>query len=90
MLDEVMSPVVAAVSRERVFTQMKIIYVRGARPGTILGEGRIVHRGRNIVFLEGRLLHSERKLIAAATATARVVLMLPGALDRRADKQRDQ
>jgi uncharacterized protein (TIGR00369 family) len=77
MLDEVMSPVVAAVSRERVFTQtleMKISYLRGTRPGTIFGEGRMLHRGQSIVFLEGRLLDSERKLIAVATATARVVL----------------
>lgn len=76
MLDEVMSPVLAAVSRERVFTQtleMKTSYLRGARPGTIFGEGRLLHRGRSIVFLEGRLLDPERKLIAMATATARVV-----------------
>ena len=53
---------------------MKTSYLRGARPGTIFGEGRILHRGQSIVFLEGRLLDSERKLIAAATATARVVL----------------
>ena len=76
MLDEAMGPVVAAVSREPVFTQtleMKISYMRGARPGIIFGEGRVLHRGRSIVFLEGRLLDAERKLIAIATATARVV-----------------
>jgi Thioesterase superfamily len=53
MLDEVMSPVVAAISRERVFTQtleMKTSYLRGARPGTIFGEGRMLHRGQSIVF----------------------------------------
>ena len=77
MLDEAMGPVVAAVSREPVFAQtleMKISYMRGARPGTIFGEGRVLHRGRSIVFLEGRLFDAERKLIAMATATARVVL----------------
>lgn len=75
MLDEAMGPVVAAISRERIFTQtleMKISYMRAAGMGTIFGEGRILHRGRSIVFLEGRLVDPERKLIAIATATARV------------------
>ena len=76
MLDEAMGHVVAAVSREPVFAQtleMKVSYMRGARPGTIFGEARVLHRGRTIVFLEARLLDPERELIAMATATARVV-----------------
>ena|SRR5689334_8898113 len=77
MLDEAMGPVLAAVSREPAFTQtleMKISYLRAAHAGTIYGEGRILHRGHSIVFLEGRLLNSEREAVAIATATARVRL----------------
>jgi uncharacterized protein (TIGR00369 family) len=76
MLDEAMGPVVAATSREPVLAQtleMKTSYLRGARPGTILGEGRVLHRGREIAFLEGRLLDSQENLIAAASATVRLM-----------------
>jgi uncharacterized protein (TIGR00369 family) len=75
MLDEIMGPLVAAISREQVFTQtleMKISYMRPAHAGTILGEGRILHRGRNVVFLEGRLLNREHDLVALGSSTARV------------------
>src|SRR5215469_12522286 len=75
MLDEAMSPVVAATSREAVFAQtleMKTSFLRGARLGVVFGEGWALHRGRNIAFLEGRLLDSDRNTIAAATATAQI------------------
>ena len=77
MLDEVMSPVVGALLRERVFTQtleMKVSYLNPARQGTILGEGRILKRGNKIAFLEGRLFDPDRNLIAVGSATARIVL----------------
>jgi uncharacterized protein (TIGR00369 family) len=78
MLDEAMGPVTAAVSGGEVFAQtleMKISYLRAARPGPIFGEGRIVQRGREILFLEGRLTDTEGRALAAATATARAVTM---------------
>jgi uncharacterized protein (TIGR00369 family) len=80
MLDEAMGPVVAATTREAVLAQtleMKTSYLRGARPGTILGEGRVLHRGREVVFLEGRLLDPDGNIIAAATATARLTSSFP-------------
>jgi uncharacterized protein (TIGR00369 family) len=70
-LDEAMSPVVAATSRETVLAQtleMKTSYLRSARLSAILGEGRVLHRGREIVFLEGRLLDPLQNLIAVASA----------------------
>ncbi len=76
MLDEAMGPVTAAVSGGEVFAQtleMKVSYLRAARPGPILGEGRIVQRGREILFLEGRLSDAEGRSLAVATATARAV-----------------
>ena len=76
MLDEAIGPVAAAVSHGAVLAQtleMKISYMRAARVGFILGEGRILHRGRDILFLEGRLFDSDRRLIALATATARAI-----------------
>ena len=76
MLDEAMGPVTAAVSGGEVFAQtleMKISYLRAARPGPIFGEGRIVQRGREILFLEGRLTDAEGRALASASATARAV-----------------
>lgn len=78
MLDEAMGPVTAAVSGGEVFAQtleMKISYLRAARPGPIFGEGRIVQRGREILFLEGRLTDADGRVLASATATARAVTM---------------
>jgi len=77
MLDEAMSPVIAAVSRDNVFTQtleMKISYLRAARLGTIFGEGRVLHRGRDIVFLQGSLLDLQQNNIAAPRQSARLFL----------------
>lgn len=74
MLDEAMGPVAAAVSGGEIFAQtleMKVSYLRAARPGPIFGEGRLVQRGREILFLEGRLTDAEGRVLAAATATAR-------------------
>jgi len=76
MLDEAMGPVAAAVSGGEVFAQtleMKVSYLRAARPGAIFGEGRLVQRGREILFLEGRLTDAEGRVLATATATARAV-----------------
>jgi len=80
MLDEAMSPVIAAVLSQRVFTQtleMKVSYLHPARQGTIFGEGRILKRGNRIAFLEGRLFDQERNLLAVGSATARVVSANP-------------
>ena len=76
MLDEAMGPVASAVSGGEIFAQtleIKASFLRAARPGPIFGEGRILRFGREILFLEGRLMDAEKRLLAAATATARVV-----------------
>lgn len=76
MLDDTLGPVASAVSGGALFAQtleMKVSYLRPGRVGTIYGEGRIVRRGREILFLEGRLYDGGGKTIATATATARAV-----------------
>jgi acyl-coenzyme A thioesterase PaaI-like protein len=35
-------------------------------------EAKVVHRGRDILFLEGAMKDKEAKLIATGTATARI------------------
>lgn len=76
MLDEAMGPVAAAVSGGEIFAQtleIKVSFLRAARVGGIFGEGRIVQRGRDILFLEGRLTDAQGRVLATATATARAM-----------------
>jgi acyl-coenzyme A thioesterase PaaI-like protein len=47
-----------------------VSFVRPARPGTLIGEGRVVSRGRTIAFLAGELSTAAGELVATATATA--------------------
>jgi acyl-coenzyme A thioesterase PaaI-like protein len=53
--------------------ELKTSFYRPARPGPIIGFGRVAHRGRELVFLEGTLSDGEGKSLAAATSTARVI-----------------
>jgi acyl-coenzyme A thioesterase PaaI-like protein len=41
-------------------------------PGKLYGEGRAVHRGRDVVFVE-RLEDGGGRVIATATATTRII-----------------
>ena len=50
--------------------EMKVNYVRPATTEEVIAEGWLVHAGRTIAFLEGRLLDAEGAVCATATATA--------------------
>ena len=78
MLDDTMGPAAMAFLGGAQMAQtleLKINFLRPGKMGPIFGEGRVVHRGRDILFLEGSLNDSEGKTIATGTATARVVSM---------------
>ncbi|MEX2247311.1 MAG: PaaI family thioesterase [Dehalococcoidia bacterium] len=81
MLDDTMGPAaVALIDDPDVFLstiEMKVSFIKPARAGKLTGHGRVVHRGRSIVFMEGRLVDAEGELIATATASARIVPMRP-------------
>ena len=47
-------------------------FVAPARPGTIIGKGEVVHKGRSITFMEGRLFDSAGSLLTTGTATGRL------------------
>jgi uncharacterized protein (TIGR00369 family) len=53
--------------------ELKVSFLRPAKAGTIIGEGWVVHRTRNIAFLEGTLSTEDGELMATASATARVM-----------------
>jgi uncharacterized protein (TIGR00369 family) len=76
MLDDTMGPAAAALLGGEGFAQtleLKTSFMRAAQPGPLYGEARVVHRGREVIFLEGTLSDAQGRLVAAATATARVI-----------------
>ncbi len=76
MLDDTMGPAAMALLGGTQMAQtleLKVNFMRPGKTGPIFGEGRVAHRGRDILFLEGALRDREGKVIATATATARVL-----------------
>ena len=76
MLDDTMGPAAVAQLGSGYFAptlELKVSFLRPVGPGRLVGDGRVVHMGRSIAFLEGSLEDDEGNLVATATATARVV-----------------
>jgi uncharacterized protein (TIGR00369 family) len=75
MLDDAMGPALFTTLPADQFAptiEMKVNFVRPARPGPIMAEGTLVHKTNSIAFLEGKLTTIDGELIATATATARI------------------
>ena len=53
--------------------ELKTAFMRPAHQGPLFVEGRVVHRGRSIAFLEAQMRDKEGNLIATASATARIL-----------------
>jgi uncharacterized protein (TIGR00369 family) len=53
--------------------QLQVSFLRPVRPGRVVGNGRVVHRDGDLVFLEASLLDADAAVIA--TATARVIAL---------------
>ena len=76
MLDDVMSPAgqtLLGPDEHLATLEMKVCYLRAARAGRFIGEGRVVRKGRSAVFMEGSLLAEDGSLVATATETALIV-----------------
>jgi acyl-coenzyme A thioesterase PaaI-like protein len=52
---------------------MKVTFLRPAPPGIIRGFGRMLQRGRSILFAEAELRDPKGNMLARASATLRVV-----------------
>jgi uncharacterized protein (TIGR00369 family) len=75
MLDDAMGPALFTLLGSDQFAptiEIKVNFLRPARPGPIIAEGRVVHRTRSLAFLEGTLATDGGDLIATGTATARI------------------
>jgi uncharacterized protein (TIGR00369 family) len=81
MLDETLSPALASKLGPGEFPstlELKVSFIAPAKVGKLIGEARVVNRGKRICFLEATLSDAEGRLVATATATAML---------RRADGQ---
>lgn len=76
MLDDAMGPALFTKLAAEDFAptiEMKVSFLRPARPGPLIAEGRVVHQTRSLAFLEGTLATEDGELVATATATARII-----------------
>lgn len=76
MIDEAMAQAVVVRSNLALVPptlELKVSFYAPALPGRYEAEGRVVHMGRSVAFLEGDLRRPDGATIARATATARLV-----------------
>jgi uncharacterized protein (TIGR00369 family) len=75
MLDDTLGPALVAGLDPGDFaptTDLHVQFLRPARPGRLVGRGRVVRRGRDIGFLAGELLDADGVVVAVATATVQI------------------
>jgi uncharacterized protein (TIGR00369 family) len=75
MLDDTMGPALVATLGDGEWaptTDLHVQFLAPARPGSLVGRGRVVRRGRNVAFLAGELSDPEGRVVATAVATATI------------------
>jgi len=75
MLDDTLGPALVAGLAPGDFaptTDLHVQFLRPARPGRLLGRGRVVRRGRDVAFLAGELVDEKGAIVAVATATVQI------------------
>lgn len=55
--------------------ELNVNFLKPARPGRLVCDGRVVQMGKSVAFLAAELKDDDGNLIATATATARVVTL---------------
>ena len=76
MLDDTMGPAVFVKTEGRLYTatiSMNISFLAPAKIGSIFGEATVVQLGKTVAFMEGKLMNGAGRLLATATASARLV-----------------
>jgi uncharacterized protein (TIGR00369 family) len=75
MLDDTLGPALVAMLGPGQFaptTDLHVQFLRPARPGRLVGRGRVVRRGKDVGFLAGELVDESGTVCATATATAQI------------------
>jgi uncharacterized protein (TIGR00369 family) len=78
MLDDTMGPALVATLGPGQFaptSDLHVQFLRPARPGRLIGHGRVVRRGRDVGFVSGELRDAAGELIAVGTVTAQIRAM---------------
>ena len=76
MLDDTMGPALAATLDAGLYSatlELKVSFLRPAKPGRLVGRGRVVHSGSTVAFLAGELLDDSGRVVAVGSATARIL-----------------
>jgi uncharacterized protein (TIGR00369 family) len=76
MLDDAAAIACVIASRGKVGVptlEMKVSFLRAARPGKLCAVGKVMKMGRSIAFLESHLYDGEGKLLAHSTQTAKPI-----------------
>ena len=75
MLDDTLGPALVATlgpGESAPTTDLHVQFLRPARPGRLVGRGRIVRKGRDVGFMAGELVDAGGETVAVATATAQI------------------
>lgn len=75
MLDDTLGPALVATLGPDQFAptlDLHVQFLRSARPGRLIGRGRVVRKGSQVAFLAGELLDDRGEVLACATATAQI------------------
>jgi uncharacterized protein (TIGR00369 family) len=76
MLDDTMGPAVFVMTDGRLYTatiSITVNFLAPATVGPIIGEANVTQIGKTIVFVEARLTAADGVVLAASTASARLV-----------------
>jgi uncharacterized protein (TIGR00369 family) len=76
MLDDTMGPAVFVKTNGRLYTatiSMNISFLAPAKVGQIIGEATVILLGKTVAFTEGKLMDETGRLLATATANARLL-----------------
>ncbi|GAB1265637.1 PaaI family thioesterase [Aurantivibrio infirmus] len=76
MLDGTMGPAAGLHLEENQFVptlNLNTSFIRPGKAGKFICQGKVINLGRTICYLSGELFDAEDKLVATATATAKIV-----------------
>jgi uncharacterized protein (TIGR00369 family) len=76
MLDDTLGPAKVATLPPGDFAptlELKVSFIRPAKPGGFVGKARVLHSGGTVAFLSGELHDEQDLLLATASATVKIV-----------------
>lgn len=76
MLDDTMGPAVFVHTEGALYTatiDFNVSFLAPAKPGPIVGEGRVIKLGKSVGFVEAYLADAEGEMLAHATSTVRLI-----------------